>query len=292
LIRVSSFSRGFAGARNSAEVQAQEEAYRKKGNVGMQEAKDFKSFAFLNLKGEPRGNFMLQKLCEAGFIPAISIEENSKLAEKGRAALLGVLEEVKDRYPLPMEMPDMAEKYNFEVKNVKNHNNDDSIKLIKESGADVIILGDCRIMKKNIIDLVPGGVVNVHPGYLPDVRGNNVYLYALLNRLPQGTTCHYINSGVDTGPIIHKERLLLDWKQGMSYPELRVHINEHCGKVIVEAITRIKNGTVKLEPQPAGNPEDTWTTITSELKAEAISLLERGAVDCNSIVAPSDQQKA
>ena len=37
------------------------------------------------------------------------------------------------------------------------------------SGPDLIILGDTRIIKPNILRLPKIGIVNVHPGFLPDV---------------------------------------------------------------------------------------------------------------------------
>ena len=63
-----------------------------------------------------------------------------------------------------------------EVVSCKNNNDADCERSIKESGVDMIVLGDCRIIKDPIIAASLGGIVNVHPGYLPDVKGNNPYI--------------------------------------------------------------------------------------------------------------------
>lgn len=44
-------------------------------------------FAYLNLKEQPRGNSMLASLLAAGFEPELIVEEDSKLAARGRRTL-------------------------------------------------------------------------------------------------------------------------------------------------------------------------------------------------------------
>jgi len=261
------------------------------------QTKNYTSFAYLNLKGELRGNYMLDSLCKAGFKPAVVIEEDSKLAAKGAASLKAELEKVSDRFPLPREMSEIAAEYDLKVVSCKNNNDADCESAIKESGADMIVLGDCRIIKEHIIDMVPHGAVNVHPGYLPDVKGNNPYIWAIHKDLPCGVTAHFINTGVDTGPIIHKERLVCEWqrkaaagKPGFSLQELLVEVYKLCGKVLVEGVSQIKAGTVKLEAQPDSNPDDTFRLAPDEVRAAAVAKLEAGLYDGNSIVAPSDSE--
>lgn len=60
-----------------------------------------------------------------------------------------------------------------------------------------------RIFKKKFIDNVKYGVLNIHPGPLPFYRGSNHYSHALMNgETWYGITLHYIDTGIDTGPII------------------------------------------------------------------------------------------
>jgi len=261
------------------------------------QAKNYTSFAYLNLKGELRGNYMLDSLCKAGFKPAIVIEEDSKLAAKGAASLKEELQKVEDRFPLPREMSEIAAEHDLKVVSCKNNNDADCEKFLRESGVDMIVLGDCRIIKDHIIDLVPHGAVNVHPGYLPDVKGNNPYIWAIYKDMPCGVTTHFINSGVDTGPIIYKERLNCDWqrvpaagKPGFSLQELLVDVYKLCGKVIVEGVSQIKAGAVQLEEQPPSNPDDTFRLAPPEVRAAAVEKLEAGLYYGNSIVAESDRK--
>ncbi|AYV80424.1 MAG: hypothetical protein Harvfovirus1_49 [Harvfovirus sp.] len=71
----------------------------------------------------------------------------------------------------------------------------------------IIVFVHNRIIKKNILDLVPA--INVHGSLLPLNRGPNPILWAWLNKTQQGVTVHYMNEGVDTGDIIAQKSVVL-----------------------------------------------------------------------------------
>lgn len=53
------------------------------------------------------------------------------------------------------------------------------------------------------IDATPLGIINLHPAPLPALRGCNSYAHAIIdNRNQYGVTLHYVDEGIDTGPII------------------------------------------------------------------------------------------
>ncbi|MDP3278768.1 MAG: formyltransferase family protein [Deltaproteobacteria bacterium] len=58
------------------------------------------------------------------------------------------------------------------------------------------------ILRKNIIDAFPMGVINVHPALLPYNRGSYPNVWSIVDETPAGVTVHYIDEGVDTGDII------------------------------------------------------------------------------------------
>lgn len=49
--------------------------------------------------------------------------------------------------------------------------------------------------------------VNIHPSFLPDLRGMDPVLGAILFSRDAGATCHEIDDGIDTGPIISRVRI-------------------------------------------------------------------------------------
>jgi methionyl-tRNA formyltransferase len=50
------------------------------------------------------------------------------------------------------------------------------------------------------------GVANLHSGYLPFNRGHWPEVWSIVRGTPAGVTLHFIDSGVDTGPIIDQVR--------------------------------------------------------------------------------------
>lgn len=63
------------------------------------------------------------------------------------------------------------------------------------------------ILKPDVIDIPPGGCINMHPGYLPYNRGMNPNVWPIVERTPAGVTIHYLDPGIDTGDIIARREV-------------------------------------------------------------------------------------
>ena len=59
-----------------------------------------------------------------------------------------------------------------------------------------------HILRSDFLHIFPGGVVNIHPSYLPYNKGAFSNVWSLVEGTPAGVTLHYIDDGVDTGNII------------------------------------------------------------------------------------------
>ena len=63
------------------------------------------------------------------------------------------------------------------------------------------------ILPQALLDLPRLGAINVHGGLLPEYRGGHVMQWALINgERETGVTLHYMDAGIDTGPIIAQQR--------------------------------------------------------------------------------------
>ena len=103
--------------------------------------------------------------------------------------------------------PDYYYRYAKKVYFVKNFNDPECEQILKKIKPELIVLGGATILKENIINIPPKGIINAHPGLLPGYRGNHVIPWAIYNNDPVGVTVHYINKGVDTGDIIARGEL-------------------------------------------------------------------------------------
>lgn len=67
------------------------------------------------------------------------------------------------------------------------------------------------IFPQRVIDAVPRGIVNVHPGMLPGYRGLFAPFWQILHKEPElGCTVHVVDRGIDTGPILGIARVPFD----------------------------------------------------------------------------------
>ena len=204
-------------------------------------------FAYLNFENHPRGNRMLQVLLEKGFYPELVIEERSDDAVNGRLEQIGFLGSFADRDEKNADQ--LCAAHAIQLEKVSSHNNDECLALLKALDLDYIVLGDTRILKDPVIGMAKMGVVNVHPGFLPEMRGNNPYIWAQALKLTQGATVHFIDSGVDTGPIILKRALDM---QGINSVDCLVSgLNNLCAELLPEALSALKTNEVRLEAQNA-----------------------------------------
>ncbi len=113
--------------------------------------------------------------------------------------------------------------------NVVFSKNPISAELIKKNSIELIVSYTYRhIIKKDIIDLVHGNIVNLHISYLPWNRGANPNQWSFIDNTPKGVTIHYINAGIDSGDILAQEIVPMseDITLRESYTLLNVRIKE------------------------------------------------------------------
>lgn len=84
-------------------------------------------------------------------------------------------------------------------------NDEDCTAALKELGADIGVVGCARILCPDVFNVFPLGVLNIHPGLIPEYRGRSPVEWALLEGGDAGATLHFIDAGVDTGPIVGRE---------------------------------------------------------------------------------------
>lgn len=75
--------------------------------------------------------------------------------------------------------------------------------LARRSTELVVLAGFMRIVRKPLIDAFPQRIMNIHPALLPSFPGLHGQRQALEYGVKiSGCTVHFVDEGVDTGPII------------------------------------------------------------------------------------------
>jgi len=103
----------------------------------------------------------------------------------------------------------IAKKYNIEHKLIEPSASSYLLTYLKQLKPTYIFLaGYMSILPKEIIDAFPLKIINIHPSLLPSFKGKNAIKRAWLSGVKiSGVTIHYVNYGVDLGPIIQQVSL-------------------------------------------------------------------------------------
>lgn len=113
------------------------------------------------------------------------------------------------------------------------------VKLLKEAGAELVVLaGYMRIVKEPLLSAFSGKIINIHPSLLPAFPGLEAWKQALAaGAAESGCTVHYVDNGMDTGPIIARRRVPV--LPGDTPETLHARIQEAEHEVYPEVVRRI-----------------------------------------------------
>jgi len=104
-----------------------------------------------------------------------------------------------------------AKKYNIKTQyiNYKEFSNREEydkkiISLLKEKDCDLVVLaGYMKILTPYFINVYKNKIMNIHPALLPSFPGLHVQKKAIDHGVKvSGCTVHFVNEGLDSGPII------------------------------------------------------------------------------------------
>lgn len=67
-----------------------------------------------------------------------------------------------------------------------------------------------HLIPEEVLELLPGRVINLHTSFLPYNRGSAPNFFSFLENTPKGVTIHRMDSGLDTGDILCQKELFFD----------------------------------------------------------------------------------
>lgn len=92
----------------------------------------------------------------------------------------------------------------------------------------VLLAGYMRIITPVLLNAYPKRIINIHPALLPAFPGIHSIQEAYTAQVTEtGVTVHYIDEGVDTGPIIAQQAVALKPGESLAELEQRIHAVEH-----------------------------------------------------------------
>jgi phosphoribosylglycinamide formyltransferase 1 len=89
----------------------------------------------------------------------------------------------------------------------------------------VVLAGYMHLLTSSFLERFPDRIVNVHPSLLPQFPGAHPIDDALAAGVDStGVTVHYVDSGIDSGPIIRQESIPIEPRATLVE---RIHAVEH-----------------------------------------------------------------
>lgn len=120
------------------------------------------------------------------------------------------------------------------------------IETLKNAETDLVVLaGYMSILRPELVKAFAGKIINIHPSLIPKFCGEGFYgkkvHQAVINagEKESGATVHFVDEGVDSGPIILQKKVPV--MEGDTADILAARVLEVEHQILTEAINKIRN---------------------------------------------------
>lgn len=167
--------------------------------------------------------------------PIIVISNKSDAKGLGIAKKLGVKTEIIESQGIKGGSWDYDKKI---VAILEKHN-------VTQKNGLICLAGFMRIMSLEFIRHFKGRIMNIHPAILPSFPGLHSQKQALDHGVKySGCTVHFVDEGVDTGPIILQEVIRVKDNDTEETLSKRILAKEH--RIYPEAVRLFAEGRIKI----------------------------------------------
>jgi methionyl-tRNA formyltransferase len=129
-----------------------------------------------------------------------------------------------------------------------------------------VVVAYGQILRTEVLDLPPGGSVNIHASLLPELRGAAPVHWAIIHGYQvTGVTIMQMDAGLDTGPILHQVSEPVRADESMS--DLALRLSEIGASALIETLTTLENGSIEAVSQ-----DDQRATYAPKLDRETARL--------------------
>ncbi len=121
------------------------------------------------------------------------------------------------------------------------------VSLLNEYHADLVVLaGFMRLLSPFFVKAFPLRIMNIHPSLLPAFPGTDGIAQAFNYGVKvTGCTVHFVDEGLDSGPVILQETVPVIQQETLTTLEQRIHAAEH--RTYPTAIDLFCRGLLKVE---------------------------------------------
>jgi phosphoribosylglycinamide formyltransferase-1 len=120
-------------------------------------------------------------------------------------------------------------------------------KKLNELDVDLVVLaGYMKILSKEFVKERENRIINIHPSLLPSFAGLNAQKQALEYGVKiTGCTTHFVNEGMDTGPIILQKEVKIELNETVEELSTKILAQEH--DILVKTVELFCKGQLTVE---------------------------------------------
>lgn len=194
------------------------------------------------------GAFVLEHLLKAGYTPSLVVTGPDRRAGRKQEFLSSPVKRMAKEHNLPLTQPEKSAEL---------------LSRPELKTAELFVLAAYgNILSKELVEMPPKGVLNVHPSLLPKYRGPSPERGALLNGdAKTGVTVMLMDEQVDHGPILAQEEFVIP--KDITHEELHVKLGEIGGELLVKTIPAWIQGKIVSTKQ-----DHSKATYTKKLSRE------------------------
>lgn len=130
--------------------------------------------------------------------------------------------------------------------------NQELLNCLTERRVDLVVLAGCLVViPEQMVDAFPNRIINIHPSLIPSFCGTGFYGLKVHEEALKrgvkvtGATVHFVDKGMDTGPIILQKAV--EVKEGDTAKALQLRVMEEAEwKLLPQAIQLIAQGRVEV----------------------------------------------
>jgi len=219
-------------------------------------------FVFMILHEHPYGREMLAQLLAAGLRPQLVLEEDSEIGAVERQKFL---ERIRGQ-PVNRSVASQAGDHGIPIVSVPVHDDEHSLAVVQEAEPDLIVLGGTRIIRGNLLEFPRDGVLNAHPGLLPECRGSASPAWSVYHDIQIGSSCHFCTPAIDEGDLVGRRTVSVH--RGARYEDLCYRTLVMAGTLMTQAVRAYADGRLAALRRPQGpSPNPTFRNMPDGLLA-------------------------
>lgn len=117
----------------------------------------------------------------------------------------------------------------------------------------IVSFGHRKIMKGDVLKQYQDRIINIHISLLPWNRGADCNFWSWFDDTPKGVSIHYIDAGIDTGPIIAQHQIR-SWRRGETLKSSWLQLITSARELFQREWSDIRDGNVvRYQHQEAGS---------------------------------------